>query len=198
MKALFVVFVFILSVFTFNTLYSQSYPIDKGSKLISGSFAFTSAGGDLYANSDDERVTTIMLNGSFGYFVSKGFNIGGKLLFNRQSQGDNSTTTWGVGPSVSYFFGDENSKVYPFIGGTFLYNKTTLKSKYNYGYYEVEEEYDYSGTTLAFGGGVCYMLSSAVGLFTEINYQIDNVDFEGHSFSGNKVNFMIGINAFLY
>jgi len=177
---------------------SQSFPIDKGSKLISGSFAFTSAGGDLYNNSKDERETVILLNGSFGYFVSQGFNLGGKILFNRQAQGDYSSTTWGIGPSLSYFFGDENSKVYPFIGITFIYNKTTVKDKYSSGYYTQTMEYDYDGTNLAFGGGVCYMLSSAVGIFTELNYQIDNMSYEGNSVSGNKINLMIGINAFLY
>ncbi len=198
MKAAHVFTLFLFCFLTVNTVSSQSFPIDKGSKLLSGSFAFTSAGGDLYENSKDERATTILLNGSFGYFVSQGFNVGGKLLFNRQSQGDYSLTTWGLGPSVSFFFGDENSKAYPFVGATFMYTQTLVKDKYYTGYYEQSVEYDYSGTSLVFGGGVCYMLSSAVGLFTEVNYQIDNLSYEDESVSGNKVNLMIGINAFLY
>jgi hypothetical protein len=38
---------------------AQNSPVDKGSWFISGNFTFSSAGGDLYENSDGDRLITI-------------------------------------------------------------------------------------------------------------------------------------------
>lgn len=189
-------FIALLFVFVSTSTFAQSYPIDKGSKMIAGSFSITSAGGDLYTNSEEGRATTILLNGSYGYFVTKGVNIGGKILFSRYSHGDVSNTGWGIGPSFSYYFGDEKSKVYPYLAASFFYDKYVYST--NDGILGKEVEYSQSRITTHLAGGVCYMLSSAIGLFSELNYEIENYEFEKDKINGNTINFMVGINAFLY
>ncbi|MFH0733845.1 MAG: hypothetical protein V1773_05165 [bacterium] len=189
----------ILSLFFVSSIYSQSYAIDKGSMLISGAFSFSSAGGDLYKDSDDNNLVTMQLNTSIGYFISQGFNLGGKLLFNRSSQGDYTSTMIGIGPVVSYYFGDSQSKAYPYIGASVLYVSNSYESESTYLGVTTTHETTINGSTIYFGGGVCYMLSKAIGLFGEVGYQIDNLsDDDDNSSSGNKINLTIGIAAFLF
>ncbi len=190
---------FIVFLFLVSSTYSQSYAIDKGSMLISGAFSFSSAGGDLYKDSEDNNLVTMQLNTSIGYFISPGFNLGGKVLFARASQGDQSQTAIGIGPQVAYYFGDANTKTYPYIGASVLYVSNTYKSEYTDYYGTIHtSETTVSGSTIYFGGGVCQMLSKAIGLFGEIGYQIDNLSNDGNSSSGNKINLTIGIAAFLF
>ena len=61
MKNLFrVLFVFtVITLFTSGMILAQSSPTDKGSKMIAGELAFSSASGDLYENSDGDGVTSI-------------------------------------------------------------------------------------------------------------------------------------------
>jgi hypothetical protein len=66
--------------FVSTSNFAQSYPIDKGSKLIAGAFSITSAG-EIYTQFGRRKGNYKFLNGSFGYFVTKGVNIGGKILF---------------------------------------------------------------------------------------------------------------------
>ncbi len=185
-----------LIVFTFNHIFAQSFAIDKGSKLIAGSFSIRSAGGDLYGSSKDGRSTSIMLYGDFGYFVSKGINVGAKVLFNRYSHGNLKSTGWGIGPSFSYYFGDEKSALYPYLSVSFFYNKTTVSYENDIAGGNYEDSQD--GSLTHFAGGVCYMLSNAVGMFSEVNYEIENLNFNNTSLSGNSINLMVGIKAFLF
>jgi len=196
-------FVSILIVFC-SSGFAQSFPTDKGSVALFGSFAFSSAGGDLWED-DDDRLTQLQFTPSVSYFVTPGFALGGKFLLNRMAQGDASMTTWGIGPHVLYFIGGNKPKptvkgtTYPYLGATFLYAKSTTE--------EDDDEFSISGTVISFGFGVCHMLTSTVGLVGEAAYEIDNMtvkweDWEGEeeeeSESGDKFNIFAGFVVFLY
>lgn len=176
--------------------FAGSFPTDKGSAMVAGGFVFSSAGGNLYEE-DGDRSTLIQFNPAINYFVTPGFAVGGKLLFARMSLGDESSTIWGIGPAVMYFFGGNAPKptvkgtTYPYLGASFAY----IHSTEDYG----DEDFSLSGTTIAFGGGIVHMLSKTVGLFGELNYQIDNLKpEEGDSESGDKFNIGAGFTFFLY
>jgi len=182
-----------------NVIYSQSFPIDKGSKILSGSFSFSSAGGDLYEDQEDNNNVTLTLNAAYGVFASKGLNIGGKIIFVNSSQGDDNYREIGIGPSISYFFGDEPSKLYPFIVASFIYSNENYKTKY-LDYYGAESTYSntVTGYSISLGGGLCYMVSDAVGVFSEAGYQSDNLSNGDNSASGTKIYLNVGISAFIY
>lgn len=86
----------------FKFAYGQvrSEATDKGAMLVSGTFSFSSKGGDLYEGFDDDRLTTIAIVPSLFYFISPGLGVGGDLSFNRLYQRDFSAHVLGIGPKV--------------------------------------------------------------------------------------------------
>jgi hypothetical protein len=187
-----------------SSAFAQSFPTNKGSVMVYGSFAYSSAGGHLYED-DGDRLSTLQFNPSVSYFVTPGLALGGKFLLSRTSQGDASLTGFGIGPHLLYFIGGNKPKdkvkgtTYPYLGTTFLYSRATAG--------EDDEDLTISGTMFSFGFGVCHMLSNSVGLVGEAAYQIDNMtvkweDWEGEeeeeSESGDKFNLVAGFVVFLF
>jgi hypothetical protein len=159
------------------------YAVDKGSFVLNTSGMFTSQGGDdLYG---DDRLTTFMLNTSLLYFVIPNLAIGGNFELLTASLGGDSETLFGIGPEIDYFFGTEETNLYPFIGGSFLYSNLSDA---------------YSATFINFHGGINYMLTTHVGLLGQAFFQLENYNPEGDgdSLSGNTFGLAFGISAFLY
>ena len=186
----------VLLLFFCGSVFAQDFPTNTGSFLLSGSFTFSSAGGDLY-EFDGDRMMLIQFDPSFSYFVIPGLALGGKLMFEKASQGDYGTTAWGIGPQLLFFIGGTQPKdsfkgtIYPFIGASFIYTKSTITY--------MGEDFSISGTMINLGGGLNFMLSNSVGLIMTTNYEIDNMTPEdGESMSGNQFNIGVGIVAFLY
>lgn len=184
-------------IFAFGSACAQSFPTNKGSKIVGGEFYFSSAGGDLYENWEGDRLTSIEVDPFISFFLAPGLALGGNFLFERMSQGDASLTTWGIGPRLMYFIGGSKpistvkGTTYPFLDAAFLY----VKSTYEYNSYDSSE----SGTMIRFGGGILRMLSDSVGLLGEVAYSIDKMKPEdGDSVSGNQFNIAAGFTFFLY
>ena len=97
-------------IFLCGSAFAQSFPTDKGSKMVSGSFSFSSMGGDLYEE-DGDRIMLIQFTPSVSYFTEPGFAFGGKLMLLRYSIGDHSLTAWSIGPQLLYFLGENKPKV---------------------------------------------------------------------------------------
>ena len=184
-------------IFVFGSAFAQSYHPDKGSKIITGEFSFSSGGGDLYKNSDGDRLTTIELDPCISYFLTPGLALGGNFLLLRVSQGDMGETAWGIGPRLMYFIGGNKSistgkgTTYPFLDAAFIYIKSSSKG--------ASYELSSSRIRIKLGGGIFHMLSDSVGLFGEVAYNIDRVKPEdGDSESGNQFNIVAGFAFFLY
>ncbi len=178
--------------------YSQSFAIDKGSKIIGGSFTFSSSGGGLHENSEGDNLLSIGLNGTFGYFLSPGLCIGGNILFNHRSQGEYSNNQFGIGPKFSYFFGESEKSFYPYLTTSILYLTSKYKDSYTYMGETESWEYTTSGYEIYAAGGVCFMLSNTIGLFSEAGYQYEKVKYDEVSESGNCISITFGVNAFLF
>ncbi|MBD3216907.1 MAG: outer membrane beta-barrel protein [candidate division Zixibacteria bacterium] len=159
-----------------------SYAIDKGSILAGGSAGFVSVGGDARA---DERVSIFTFNPTFMYFALPNVAVGGQVMFRRQSTEDDSDTFYGAGPIAAYFFGGEESVVFPFVSMSFIYGKETDQ---------------YTETALRFTGGTTYMVAKNVGLTGEIFYLIENISPENsdESVSGNTFGVGLGLSAFIF
>lgn len=180
--------------------FAQDSAFDPGSKIVAGSFAYSSACGDLYED-DDERLTTLQFTPSLSVFVSPGFAVGGKFLYARSSQDQESITSWGIGPQIIYYIGGNQPResvrgaTYPYLGVAFVFTKSTYESSF----LGQTEDISTSGTAFSFGFGINHMLTESVGLFGEVDYQLDSMKPEdGDSVSGNKFNIVGGFAFFLY
>jgi len=190
------IFAFVI-ILAYSLTFSQSFPTDKGSKLVAGEFSYSSSGGDSNENSDGDRDISIDLGSSISYFLSPGLALGADFLFGRSSQGDNSVTMWGIGPRLSYFIGGNHAvstvkgTTYPFLTVSFVY----VKGGYDYG----DNESSVSGNVIGFGGGIMHMLSESVGLYGNVSYSIENMKWEDEdSESGNEFGISAGLSFFLY
>ena len=189
--------IFILFWFVLGSLLAQSYPVDKGSTMIMGSFTFSSSGGDLYENGDGDRLTSFELSPVFGYFVAPGFSIGLQATYSSLSQGDASYHSWSAGPEIAYFFGGNEAKesingsTYPFLTASYYFQGNSYSSG--------SSDRSDSGSKLRFGIGVDHLITESVGLFGLFAYDLDSEKAEdGESVSGNQFGIYAGFNIFLY
>jgi len=173
-----------LTLVSFSMAYAQrSEATDKGAILISGMASFSSQGGDLFEDVEENRLTTIAIVPSVFYFVIPGLGIGADVSYNRQSQGDNAFYTLGAGPKVGYFF-DSGSNVIPYAAAGFGF--------ITFGNGDSESGYIIKG-----GGGIM-IRRGHLAVAIEAGYQYMSVDIEGESFSGNTIAVGVGFAGFLF
>lgn len=171
-----------------STALGQDFAIDRGSFVLGGTVSVTSNGGELFENTEGDRLNSVLLNPFAMFFVTKGFAIGGDLFMEKASQGEESVTTLGIGPSVAYFFGGPQSEVYPFIGAGVEYANLSSTG------------FDASGFGFNFGAGAAFMIATNVALTAQADYGVLNfsVDQLDESFSGDRFGLRAGISAFLF
>ncbi len=181
-----------------SSVFAETSPIDRGRKILLGSFAFSSLGGDLYKDLDDNRQTSLAGSASGGYFVVPNLAIGAEISLIRDSYGEQSSTGWGIGPQILYFIGSAEPKsnfqgtIYPFLRAAFLYTRDTAKAEPDY-------SFTTNTTTVSLGGGICVMVSDTLGIMLEADYEIDSLKpEEGDSVSGNSFEIFVGIVGFGY
>jgi hypothetical protein len=181
MRRILTIFCILFLLFSGATLAQKLYPIDQGSIQLSGSASITSQG---YEDSDDD-LTTVQLNTVAGYFIIPNLLAGANLAFVHQSLGDESSTLFGIGPKVAYYFGDVDSQIYPYLTGSFLY-------------FSLSDIY--SETAFFIGGGAVFMAAEHIGFTAEAGYQFENYspDGGGDSISGHTFGISFGIAAFLF
>jgi hypothetical protein len=167
-----------------RTFAQKAYAVDKGSMLVGGSAGFTSIGGDAI-DEDGDRVSVFVINPDLLFFVSPHVALGGAVSVVSVSFGGESNTTFGIGPTVGYYFGNENSKTYPFIKGRFIYTN---------------DADDFSETDFQFEGGAAFMIAKNVALTGSAFYLIQSFKPEGadESISGNTFGIQFGIEAFVF
>lgn len=172
---------------------AQTYPVDKGSYIFGGAARFSSQGttissGDFEAESD--RLTDLVLNVDFGYFVTPGLALGIFSQLQTVSQGDISQTVTNAGPSIAYYFGQATSKAYPFISGNVGFASQRI---------EVDGE---SAAITGFGfgaaGGVSYMIARNVALTGALFYQNQSFSDSGVTEATSAFGFQGGVTAFIF
>ena len=197
------------------TLTAAENPTDKGSIILHGNASFTSLGGDIVnmageeAAEDttlgDESVTTINIVPSLGFFISPNLMIGGDLEYIKLSYTDFSGSSFGVGPTVGYYFNmddtrlDAKGAIYPYVKGFFIWTTTKLENT------ETDAELlKFTTTTYGAQAGLVFMLSNTVGAdfsvrYSKDKYKPDMEDAEDvDSVDGNTLNIGVGITAFIY
>ena len=174
---------------------AQTHAVDQGSVLLDGDITFSSSG----SSEADDRITVLSFSPGAQVFAAPGLALGGGLLLGHQSYSGSSTTTYGIGPSVSYYFGASSERaVYPFLSANALY--LVSRSEYEY-------EFDFEGgssedSQFGYGasGGVLVMLAKGVGVSGSLYYNVIDYgeDFEGEDLKGNTFGFALGIAAFVF
>jgi hypothetical protein len=160
----------------------KGYAIDKGVMIVDGSAGFVSAGGDMWG---DDRSTRLFLNPSLGFFVVPHLAIGATFDYMNWSDGDDSNSYFGFGPKVSYYFGDSDSKVYPFVAGSFFY----------FSWSDL-----YTQNDLKFEGGAAFMIAKNVAITGNAFYRIESQKWEtaDESESGNTFGVEFGVGIFIF
>ena len=171
--------------FQINLLTAQSPATSKGASIVSGMFSFTSQGGDLYSNFNDDPVNTIMFVPSYYHLVADKLGVGGDLSFTRTSQGDFSFNTFGFGPKVAYFF-DSGSNTIPFAGGGVNYISIG------------DGDESEGGFAVKLGGGVI-VRKGHLGLSIEAGWLRESYSPDGgDNISGNTIFIGASFLGFLY
>ncbi|MBN1212231.1 MAG: outer membrane beta-barrel protein [candidate division Zixibacteria bacterium] len=194
------------------TLTAADNPTDKGSMMLNGNASFTSV--SLDSLTDDESLTTINIIPSIGFFIAPNIMVGGDLEYIKLSYGDVSASSFGIGPTVGYYFNmdktrlDAKGAIYPYIKGFFIWTTTSpsLEEDMEIGDTVItadDEMPKLKTTTYGFEGGLIFMLSNSVGADFNVRYSIDKYkpDIEGEdteSVDGNTLNIGVGITAFIY
>jgi len=173
------------------------FAIDKGSMAIGGTASFSMSGGDLYKDADDNSETSFSLAPMALYFVIPNLAVGGEVSFGRDSQGDYSNTSYGIGPKVLYAFGKQESMTYPYLSAGFGYLSHTTNNTYN----DVEYESKTTGTSIKVAGGVFLMPGQQhLGINIEAGYVMDSLkgdEDNAESVSGNQIVVNVGLIGFL-
>ena len=176
MKTLFLVLLSAFILTPGSALAQASYPVDRGSFIVAGSAALTSR--SVVSLDDDERTTSVTINPDVKYFVIPNLALGGSGGFFFSSFSGVSNASVFLGPSVSYYFGGPNRKLYPFLSGSMQFDV---------------EEFTDSASLLIEGGGA-YMVARNVALTGTVFF---SGRFENLS-DQNVAGLRFGVKAFVF
>lgn len=193
MKNIFFFTIFFSLFYSFG--FGAEYATDKGSNMFGITAAAINASGDLYTGGG-KPFTAILVMPQTSRFFMRNFSVGGDLLLLLTTQGDNKSTTLGVGPKITYFFGGKDSRSYPYLTSGFYY----LRNDMDY------EDVDFllqgvmSSTRWKLGAGLCWMIETHLSLLIEASYNRDKLKPEdkGKSKSGNMVIISMGLAGFTF
>ncbi len=171
--------IFLLALLVPSAMLAQSYALTPGSWRVGGSASVTG----FRDVGNDRRFFTIDFSPRIGYFVFKGLSFDANLRFARTSSQGQTSSLWGVGPGLTYYFGQQDWRVYPFASGRTLFT-----------FGEFTDRYAWLG-----GVGVVILLNAHVGILAELFYQFDDVNRNtGQGNESETYGLRFGVAAFAY
>ena len=178
----------LLTVTATTSISAQSYATDKGSIQLSGSASWVSTKED----DEDDRGTTIVVQPSLRYFITPGLAVGTSVMLGHTSQGDIRSTSYGIGPSVAYYFGGAATKVHPFVSAGLDWSKSSFDPPGG------APDNDITFTSPHVSAGLLLLLSSSVGVETELFYRRQTVAVDEGDTKLNMFGLQVGIAAFIF
>jgi len=180
-----------------SSIYAADWDLDKGSKEVGGYFSFRYFSGDLYEDGG-EGISSFTLSPNFQIFIQPRLSIGGFVYISNTKQGDETWNSLGIGPGLTYYFGNSESKYWPFIGTNFLITSETWKDNGNGGFYDNDDET--SGSSFQFAGGMMYKLVDHLHIkgLLYYNFNSSDVDWDHAKQSGNVIGLQFGFSGFIY
>jgi hypothetical protein len=141
-------------------------------------------GGYFRINTSDNN-TQIGLTPSAGAFVIDNLALGGNLGFNYSKTGDESNTSFGIGPFARYYFTKANVRPLFHTNLNFLTNKTKFSGISNKN----------TGINYFLGGGAAIFISEHVSIDALMGY--DHIKLKGFDGSGGFA-FNVGFQVYLH
>ncbi len=179
LHVLFLTGILFLAVLAPDTMPAQSFALAPGSWRVGGTASirgFRDIG-------NDNRSFTIELSPRLGYFLLKGLSFDANLRFARSSNQGRTNYLWGVGPGVTYYFGEPSWRLYPFASGRTLFTFTASSDRY----------------TWLGGVGVVLLLNAHVGIVAELFYQFDDFNLDtGQANEFEAFGLQFGVAAFAF
>ena len=163
---------------------AQGSAVGKGSWIIGGSAGVSSQ----KADGADGSTTVISLAPSALYFVSPGVAIGGAVSLGYFNNPQSSATSFGIGPSIRYYFANRAGKTLPFVSATIAptWQSTDPKSSTvaNTSSHNLEIE----GTI-----GFTHLLVPQIGITGEAYYDHLSFDSDRGDFHATQDSYAIGV-----
>ena len=164
-------------------IFADDIIAEKNSTMISISGYYSSLGGDLYTDAEDNSKTIMEFAPTINHFIMPGIYVGLGLNMMSISQGDLDYSSTSVGINAGYVFKGYTDKLLPYIG---------------VGYRMVSAD-DVSGNDMFVGAGAIVPAADQVALTLDVGYHFDSMEIDGidGTFSGNRISAGIGIAGFL-
>lgn len=193
---------FCLATTTANAQGGQS-PIQQGSIQIGGTADISHT----EPEGNGPGLTIIEAFPRVGYFVVKGLALSANVRYRRASAEDQTnvkdqtSTEWGLGPGVSYYVATPVPRLFPFVSGRLLYNRTSSHSEQLPSGAEIDSRIRTKVWLVS--GGALYMLGEHVGLTSEAFHQWNRnkiTSGSGAAAKSNSTTYGIqwGITAFIF
>jgi hypothetical protein len=158
---------------------AQEHATDRGSSILGGSAGLSSQKAGM-----GSRSTYMHLNPSVQYFVQPGLAVGGTLSLARSSYDGASSTIYGAGPQVSYYFSNGEQALRPYLSGRTIYSGVSGGGD----------------GVLTYGGnvGVLYLFTRSVGLDASVFYNAWSARGSGPSARADAMGLAVGFSAFAF
>jgi len=174
--------ILLLFLFSLTTIQLAQSPVGKGVYTIGGNISFSSISKE---NSDDSK-NIFSISPRVGYFFIDNFYSAIALSYNSTSNGDNSNSSFGFGPSTRYYV-DANDNVKPFLGLGYAYT--------------IFDDADLTQSTITLSGGVDFFITKYFAIEGSLNYSFINQNYDSGSFSKdestNIFSLLFGANYFI-
>jgi len=173
------------------SIVAQNGATDRGSILVAGSGSITW----WKASTSDNRRFTADLNPRIGFFIIDGPAVNANLQYVRQSVESGTSSRWGVGPGLTYYFCSPERRVHPFLTARSLFSWSHSTWDSNRAVGKNHDLYWLAG------GCVIVMLVRYVGLSTEVFYQWSEHDYapdRSPPISEQLYGVRFGVAAFLF
>jgi hypothetical protein len=167
----------------------QSSPIGQGSWIISGSAGLSSN----HDETTDQTATSVRLSPTGLMFVRPRLAIGGALALGYTSTKNASYSTYGLGPSLRYYFGDTAGQLFPFVSASVIpyWQKTNVKTQPS----GFPPALDATNRVISFDGslGLTRLVATHVGLTGEAYYTRLENHIDAGPTSTNRNSYDVGL-----
>jgi hypothetical protein len=181
----------VFAIMTPAGVFGQTHATDRGSILVGGTASFTSSKADSDDGEENDRFNSLSIMPRALFFVAPGLALGGQLIFGRSSAGDNSSTSWGIGPEAADYFGGAETMTHPYLTGHFNYVRTS----------DNDDDNDLTGRQYGGGIGLLFLISSSVGIDAQAFIRRVQTSLEGFPAAdaeGTIIGLQFGISAFVF
>jgi len=173
-------------IFFYTNIFAQS-SLRKGTYTVGGNISFSSYSEDSYSGS----TSFFTFAPNLGYFFVNNFYTGLSIQYTHYSasSGDFSRTSYGMGPAIRYYFGDNNLK--PFLGINYTYSKGTESNS--------DDENSQSDFTIS--SGINFFITNFFALEGKVSYSFLSRSSSSTAYSNTVksklLNIGIGANYFI-